>query len=242
MRISRVHTELPLATGQELVLGADASHYLSRVLRLRLDASIHLFNARDGEFLARVAAIEKKAVTVLLQERRREPAPPRLSIHLGLGLSRGDRMDFGIQKSTELGVTQITPLYSRFGEVKLSGDRADNKRRHWQQIAVNAAEQCGRLDVPQIYAPIPLQEWQDAVHDDTPCLMLDPSGADTLTGQPITSAVNVVIGPEGGFAAEELESARKAGFRIVALGSRVLRTETAPIATLAILQHLYGDM
>jgi 16S rRNA (uracil1498-N3)-methyltransferase len=241
MRISRVHTDLQLATGLELPLDAETSHYLGTVLRLRPNALVHLFNARDGEFAASLIDVSKGCVTVRIDALQRAPQPPALAIHLGLGLSRGDRMDFGIQKSTELGAAQITPLYSQFGEVRLTGDRADNKLRHWRKIAINAAEQCGRLDVPVINPPQSLVDWHDGL-EEMPRLLLDPSGSTSLTGLNTRAGLAVMIGPEGGFSDEEISWGSANGFAIVALGSRILRTETAPIAALAILQHLYGDM
>ena len=241
MRISRVHTDYPLQSGSELTLDAEASHYLGTVLRLRTDSIVHLFNARDGEFAARLTAASKKSVSLLIGEQQRAPQTNALAIHLGLGLSRGDRMDFGIQKSTELGATQITPIYSQFGEVRLTGERIENKLRHWRKIAINAAEQCGRLDVPAINPPESLVDWQASLGEG-PCLMLDPTGTDSLAGLTTDHGLNVLIGPEGGFSDEEISWGRANGLAIVALGTRILRTETAPVAALAILQHLYGDM
>ncbi|NQV70739.1 MAG: 16S rRNA (uracil(1498)-N(3))-methyltransferase [Pseudohongiella sp.] len=278
MRISRVYFEAQLQAGATVRLPAESAHYLAHVLRLRVDDHVHLFNARDGEFLVRITQIKKADVDVLVEkqvvqgqlvggqlvkgqlaegqlvrgqlaeeqltENQGVNGQSRLKIHLGLGLSRGDRMDFAIQKSTELGVSEITPLYTEHGEVKLKADRLEKKLQHWRKIAINASEQSGRLEIPEIHTPSPLAEWQQGL-DAGFSLMLDPSGEDKL---PLNTAalqfeqVNLLIGPEGGFSATEIHSARNQGLVIVALGTRILRTETAPIAALAILQHLYGDM
>jgi|FLOH01.1.fsa_nt_gi 16S rRNA (uracil1498-N3)-methyltransferase len=268
MRISRVYFEAQLQAGATIRLPAESAHYLAHVLRLRVDDHVHLFNASDGEFLVRITQIKKADVDVLVEkqvvqgqlvggqlvkgqlaegqlaEKQGVNGQSRLKIHLGLGLSRGDRMDFAMQKSTELGVSEITPLYTEHGEVKLKADRLEKKLQHWRKIAINASEQSGRLEIPEIHTPSPLAEWQQGL-DAGFSLMLDPSGEDKL---PLNTAalqfeqVNLLIGPEGGFSATEIHSARNQGLAIVALGTRILRTETAPIAALAILQHLYGDM
>lgn len=265
MRISRVYFEGQLQTGAVVALPGESSHYLAKVLRLRIDDCVHLFNEDDGEFLARITRIKKSAMELVVEKAIGEKAigeksnignpevekqplegettQAELKIHLGLGLSRGDRMDFAIQKSTELGVRQITPLYTEHGEVKLKADRVEKKLLHWRKIAISASEQCGRLHIPKINAPCLLSDWQQNT-DGQFNLMLDPSGQDKLPSKAsaVVKQLNLLIGPEGGFSAREITAAQKQGFAVIALGRRILRTETAPIAALAILQHLYGDM
>lgn len=250
MRISRVYFESQLKTGAVVALPTESSHYLAKVLRLRVDDCVHLFNEDDGEFLARITQVKKSAVELVVEKPITEDPSlegdanqAELKIHLGLGLSRGDRMDFAIQKSTELGVRQITPLYTEHGEVRLKAERAEKKLLHWRKIAISASEQCGRLHIPKINQPCSLSDWQENT-DGEFNLMLDPSGQDELPSRASTviKQLNLLIGPEGGFAEREILTAQKQGFAIVALGKRILRTETAPIAALAILQHLYGDM
>lgn len=243
MRTTRIYQKQHLSSGARLVLDADTSHYVGTVLRLRPNAELLVFNPDDGEFAAQIVAVEKRAITVELGTLLRAAQPMLLSIHLGLGISRGDRMDFAIQKSTELGVARITPLYSQFGEVKLQGDRAENKLRHWRKIAASAAEQSGRLDIPEIAAPLALDEWQQQLGNITR-LMLDPSGSERIGASNAAhdNGIALLIGPEGGFAEQELDWGRKHGFSLVTLGPRILRTETAPVAALAILQNRFGDM
>lgn len=243
MRTTRIYHNQPLVSGCSLNLDAETSHYLGTVLRLRTGATLLVFNSRDGEFAAHIVSVDKQALTVELGAQQRTPQAASLAIHLGLGISRSDRMDFAIQKSTELGVSQITPVYSQYGEVKLKADRIENKLRHWSRIATSAAEQCGRLDIPVVSTPQSLAEWQSTLGETTR-LLLDPSGAEKI-GQVAGSREQgfaLLVGPEGGFAEHELEWGSKHGFTIVTLGPRILRTETAPAAALAILQHRFGDM
>ena len=151
-------------------------------------------------------------------------------------------MDFGIQKSVELGVSAITPLYSEHGEVKIKQpERLTRKLQHWQRIAVNAAEQCGRLDVPEIHEPI---EVANAIADESKVtqVLFDASGDIGIEDIAVGDSLAILTGPEGGFAPRELEMARERDCQIVKLGPRILRTETAPLAALAILQNRFGDL
>jgi len=242
MRISRVYTDSPLEIDCSLQLGAVVSHYLAHVLRLAVADRVHLFNGRDGEFDAQITRISKHEVWVLLRQQLRGPEATALRINLGLGLSRGDRMDFAIQKSTELGVCSITPLTTQHGEVKLKAERIENKLRHWRKIAVGASEQSGRLDVPEICSPTTVADWHDSNAEGLN-LLLEPGGQDQFPASTGDSArINLLIGPEGGFSEQEIKWGRDQHFSIVGLGTRILRTETAPIAALSILQYLYGDM
>jgi 16S rRNA (uracil1498-N3)-methyltransferase len=271
MRISRIYFGEKLASETTAILSADISHYLGKVLRLKSGDQIHLFNETDGEFLASVSNVKKSAVEVDIGSMVRAAEAATLQINLALGISRGDRMDYGIQKSSELGVSRITPLYTEYGEVRLKADRVENKLRHWSKIAVSASEQSGRLDIAEVTAPCGLEQWAR----DLPVglnIMLEPSGSQQLSAElssklslglspelspelsPQLSPqqqnsqnssvknVNLIIGPEGGFSAKEIQWAEQAGFLITSLGKRILRTETAPVASLAIIQHLFGDM
>lgn len=241
MRLSRIHLETTLALGNILELPSDLSHYLSKVLRLKPGNSVTVFNAAAGEFLAEITDLAKHSVSIKLLEQIAEPSTVELQITIGLGLSRGERMDFAIQKSTELGVARIVPLITLHGEVKLKQDRVDNKLRHWRKIATNASEQSGRLSVPEIEPPRLLRDWDNTAAELN--ILLDPRGAKGFSpSDGNVSAINLLIGPEGGFAEEELAWGRENGYSIVSLGQRILRTETAPVAALAILQNRYGDM
>ena len=244
MRLSRVYLDSPLALNAAISLPKEIAHYLSNVLRLRVDDELLVFNSQQGEFRARVTSVTKRAVDIELLEKRRAALDAAkqasLSIHLILGLSRGDRMDFAVQKSTELGVNEITPIYTEYGEVRLKPERVEKKLQHWQKIAISACEQSGRLDVPVIHKPVSLMEL--SLSKSANKWMLEPSGSDALPQSIAENNVVLLIGPEGGFSENEIDWAQCNDFQVVALGSRILRTETAPVAALAILQHKYGDM
>lgn len=240
MRLSRVHIDHSLELDSRISLPKDTAHYLFNVLRLRNDDELLVFNSQQGEFRARVSNASKREMDIELVELSRSPHSALLSIHLCLGLSRGDRMDYAVQKSTELGVTEITPVYTEYGEVRLKADRVEKKLQHWHKIAISACEQSGRMDVPSVHSPVPLEEM--LLSSSANKWLLEPSGNDVLPTAIDQKNIQLVIGPEGGFSDTELDWARSEGFKIVSLGSRILRTETAPVAALAILQHAYGDM
>lgn len=244
MRLSRVYLDSPLALNALISLPKEIAHYLSNVLRLHVNDELLVFNSQQGEFRARITWAAKRTVDIELIEKMRgahdTAKQATLYIHLILGLSRGDRMDFSVQKSTELGVNEITPIYTEYGEVRLKPDRVEKKLQHWQKIAISACEQSGRLDVPVIHKPISVMEL--SLSENANKWMLEPSGSDVLPQSIAENNSVLLVGPEGGFSADEIGWARCNDFRIVALGSRILRTETAPVAALAILQHKYGDM
>ena len=164
-----------------------------------------------------------------------------LTLTLGLAISRGDRMDYAIQKSTELGVTAVVPLLTERTEVRLKGERQAKKLRHWRQIAISACEQCGRNRLPTIHDIQPLSGWLGTVPDGSR-LLLHPRAQYGIGDVEAPAAAVLLVGPEGGFSDREVDAATAAGFRPFALGPRVLRTETAPVAALAILQYCWGDL
>lgn len=159
MRRSRIYQQQKLIADSTLVLDSEGSHYLGRVLRLKPGDAVNLFNSNDGEFSATVERVDRHSVTVKLLEKQENFANPQLAVHLGLGLSRGERFDYAIQKSTELGVSLITPVVTEFCEVRLGQDRLQKKSAHWQKVAISASEQCGRSSVPEIGEPMDLGEW-----------------------------------------------------------------------------------
>ncbi len=239
MRLSRFYTDHALVPDTDVVLDGDQAHYLGKVLRVKPGQHCLLFNGADGEFLAEVTDVSKRDVRLRLLERRESTPDSSLAVHLGLGLSRGERMDYAIQKATELGVTEITPLFTEFSEVKLSNERADKRAAHWQKVAVSASEQCGRSSVPVIHSPMPLTEWVAAVPAGQGFL-LDHTGSPGFSGA-APDAVCLLVGPEGGTSDTEKSLAIAAGFTTVKLGPRVLRTETAPVVALTALQLQWGD-
>ena len=241
MRVSRHYIDMPLQAGSEIRLPADIAHYLSKVLRLPVGAQLTVFNGVDGEFSAHLVQASKQETVLMIDGLVLAQARPALRLELGLGLSRGDRMDYAIQKATELGVSKITPLFTEHGEVKLKPDRLENKLRHFQKICVNAAEQCGRLDVPELDTPVSVEEFL-AQDSQAVRVLLEPGGDGRISRDEAINSIEILIGPEGGFSKRELELAQNSECLVVGLGPRVLRTETAPVAALAVLQFLYGDL
>jgi len=238
MRLSRLFVDTPLAAGLVELPEAQA-HYLARVLRLPVGAAVQLFDGSGLEFLGTLAEVGKKRVSVELQAGIPGQPDSPLRVHLGQGLSRGERMDWAIQKATELGVAEITPIFSGRCEVRLKDERADKRLAHWRQIAISACEQCGRSSLPQIHAPQTLGAWQETLEADLK-LVLHPV-AEPLESHARPATLALLIGPEGGLDDSEVDAARQHGFQPARLGPRVLRTETAPVVALAVAQQLWGD-
>lgn len=243
MRIPRVFIPEPLLIGQPLELSGDIAHYIGTVLRLKAGNTVALFNGDDGEFLAELQDVSKKQARLLPREAVDNHADPTLPVHIGIGLSRGDRMDTVIQKSTELGVSRVTPLFTERCEVKLDERRAAKRQAHWQKVAISATEQSGRCRVPVIEAPLAMTDWLQLSHPGC-CLVLDPYAQARLTLSPDhgQGPVTLLSGPEGGLTDEEIRAAAGQGFLPMTLGPRILRTETAPLAAVSILQYLVGDL
>ncbi len=243
MRHTRLHCEDSLAEDAPLRLEADVAHYLGNVLRLRQGHCVYVFNAKDGEFVACIEHLGKKHAELRLGRRLREAVMPKLDIELCLGLSRGDRMTWAIQKSVELGVSRITPFLSARGEKKPPTDRSASRLGHWRRVSVSAVEQSGGFRIPDFSEPKPLDEILSRPPEpDRERLLFDPAGAQSLPEALPGNRLRIVTGPEGGFAEPERKLAARCGYGVVRLGPRVLRTETAPLAVLAIVQHRYGDM
>ncbi|MDH0142627.1 16S rRNA (uracil(1498)-N(3))-methyltransferase [Aquipseudomonas alcaligenes] len=238
MRLSRFFIDAPLSLGQHELPEAQA-HYISRVLRHATGDAVQLFDGSGQEYLGELIEVGKKAVRVELREQLAGQAESPLRIHLGQGLSRGERMDWAIQKATELGVSEITPIVSERCEVRLKDERADKRLAHWRQVAISACEQCGRSVLPVIHAPVSLAKWQGHVQAELK-LVLHPVAA-PLESHARPHSLAFLIGPEGGLSEAEVELAKAAGFHAARLGPRVLRTETAPVVALAVAQQLWGD-
>ena len=241
---TRLFVSGDLINGAEVVIEGDRARYLGRVLRLRVGDEILAFNGTGPEWSASIEAMTRSAATLLIGDESEPGTESPLKINLVQGVSRGERMDFVVQKATELGVKRITPVLTEYGVVKLDEERATRRHEHWQGVAASACEQSGRTRLPLIDAPVPLKEWFGAKTADADVdLILKPGVATTLAriDAPATK-VCVLIGPEGGFSETEYDDADVSGFRAVSLGPRVLRTETAAPAALAILQSLWGDL
>ncbi len=242
MRITRVYADQPLAAESSVELGAGVAHYLGTVLRLTAGDTVHPFNGNDGEFRATIEDIRKKRIRLQLHEPLPRRGDPPLRIHLGLGLSRGERMDYAVQKATELGATSLTPLFTSNSEVKLNPKRAAKRRDHWQKVAISACEQSGRCLPLRIADPMTLTEWL-RVRKDGPAFVLDQRATSSFpTAAPNSEDLTLLSGPEGGLDEAEFETALAHDFRQVRMGPRILRTETAPLVALSLVQYLYGDL
>ncbi len=241
MRAPRFYTAQVLEPGGDVELEADPSQHIARALRMPVGAALVLFDGRGGEYPAVIRAIGKRRVTAAVGEHRELERESPLAIHLGIAISRGERMDWVVQKATELGVRALSPLLSERTEVRLAAERADRKLGHWRRIAVSACEQCGRNRLPQINAPQGLDSWLQSANAERK-LVLHHRAEEIGDHGPAPASVALLIGPEGGLDAAEIAAAEAAGFRSLRLGPRILRTETAPLAAVAILQARWGDM
>lgn len=241
MRIPRFYEPQPLAADTSLVLGDSSTQHIARVLRMRAGEPIVLFNGDGHEYRATLTEVAKRSVSATVNG---VIAPARISplpIHIGQSLSRGERMDYAIQKATELGMASMTPLFSERCEVKLNAERQEKRQAHWQQIAISACEQSLRCDVPPVTAPQTLAHWISTVDAELK-LVLHHHTEQPLGSLAKPASIALLIGPEGGLTEEEVALARQHGFLPVAFGPRVFRTETAPVAAQAILQYLWGDL
>jgi len=244
MRLTRVHVPGPLACGNRHTIEGDAANHIARVLRLERGAALTLFDGRGGEHAARIEEFRKGAVIVAVGERSAADQESRLPLTLAQGVSRGERMDWVVQKATELGVTRIVPVLTERTLVKLDPRQSERKLQHWQGIAIAACEQSGRTRIPDIAPPLALHEFlRQSSEARAVRILLSPTGTQRL-GDLLTpdGGLIVLIGPEGGLAESEQRAALDAGFLAMRLGPRVLRTETAAVAALTLLQHRFGDL
>lgn len=240
MRVSRLYVSATLNVGGRLELDDDAAHYVRTVLRLKQDQTILLFNGQGGEYLCRLSEVSRKTVRVEIEEFMTRDVESPLTVTLGLGISRGDRMDWAVQKAVELGVTQLTPLVTERCVIKFNDDKKQQRLQHWQVIIQHAAEQSGRTRLPTLGEIAGLTGWANQQQDLR--VFLDPYAEQSLADlHPENNRVTLLSGPEGGFSDQERQIARAAGFVPVRMGARILRTETAVLAALTAVQTLWGD-
>ena len=237
----RIYTHQPLTVGSRIELDGSAANHISRVLRMRTGEKLKLFNG-DGYFYdTELEQVGKRNVSARILSAEQANAESALNTHLGQVLSKGERMDYAIQKATEMGVQMITPLISERCDVRLNAERGAKRLQHWQQVAISAAEQCGRAIVPKINPITPINQWIADTQDNELGLVLHHRTTQSLDSLPSPEAVRLLIGPEGGLTQKEIANAEAKGFVATTLGKRVLRTETAPVAALSIIQWLWGD-
>lgn len=242
MRCPRIYSAQVLALGAQITLEADAAHHLARVLRLPIGSPLILFNGDGNEYPAEIIALDKKNVVVVISNVLTEARESPLAIHLGVAISKGERMDWVIQKATELGVTEISPLQTERVEVRLHGEREEKKLAHWRAVAISACEQCARNRIPVINDVQPLFNWIENIQVDAKFVLHHRSVAVLAAQNAAPKSIALLIGPEGGLSELEINAAEQRGFQSLRLGPRVLRTETAPLAALSVLQFLWGDL
>lgn len=241
MKQIRIYQDTKLASGSSVSLDKLASNHLLRVLRLRQGEQFILFNGDGCEYPSKLEIAGKTAIAQI-SEARQTARESALQLHLYQGISKGERMDFAIQKAIELGVSEITPLFCERTVVSLKGDRLTKKQQHWQAIAISACEQSGRNRIPAIH---PAQTFSQALAADKTSLklMLEPTAGQQLSSlQPEDKALSIYIGPEGGFSENEIILAQQNDLRGINLGPRILRTETAALAAVTACQLMWGDL
>jgi 16S rRNA (uracil1498-N3)-methyltransferase len=230
-----------LQPGQNISLPENVIRHL-QVLRVREGEEITLFNGNGHSYPTRLLSLAKRqAVAEVLSEQTADNESP-LAISLIQAVSSGERMDFTLQKSVEMGVTEIFPVTSARSIVKLSGERAEKRQERWQEIVIAACEQCGRNRIPTVHPLLPLsQRLQQLPQSDVRLLMGLHHPTSLKAIQPAPQRITLMIGPEGGWSPEEEAAAFQTGFQSILLGKRVLRTETAALAAIAAMQTLWGD-
>lgn len=242
MSISRIYQATSLELHQSVRLDEKASHHLARVLRASVGDQVTLFNGRGGEFLATISHIDKKSIQVnVISFNPREVESP-VQLTLAQGIARGEKMDFIIQKAVELGVATIIPLITERCNVRLDQEREEKRLQHWQAVAISACEQSGRNRIPDISPPRIYKEWLAGAKADLR-FVLSPHVENKLSEYPLSEQASIIllIGPEGGLSDQEVTASVQHGFLPLNLGPRVLRTETATLAAITVLQTRFGD-
>lgn len=244
MRIPRIYTDQPLYPNREVLLPEQAGEHVARVLRLERGHPLILFNGDGREYDASLATLAKRAVTATVTCVRDADRETPLQLTLAQGIARGEKMDWILQKATELGVTRIVPIVTERTEIKLDEDRAERRLAHWSSVIAGACEQSGRNRLPEIELPQRLDRWLGTLGDTSALrLALLPNGGSTLQKLPqMDNGAILVVGPEGGLSDTDTSMLTQSGFVGLRLGPRILRTETAGLAALAALQALFGDL
>jgi 16S rRNA (uracil1498-N3)-methyltransferase len=241
MRISRIFVEQVLEPGGVVTLEGKAAHYLVKVLRLKTGDPLVMFNGDGSDYASELISTGRGELGLMVNTRLPPAAESDLQITLVQAVSRGERMDYSLQKSTELGVSAIQPMMTERVEVRLDGKRLTSRMAHWRGVMISACEQSGRAVVPQLETPLSLDEW---IGQDTSAtrLVLDPLSNQALSGQTFGDRpLELLVGPEGGLSKPEMNKLSIASVKPVSLGPRILRTETAGPAAIAVMQAVAGD-
>lgn len=240
-RAPRIYHAGSLTLGQEVELAADAANHVARVLRLGEGAPLILFTGDQHIYPAVITQSNKRTVLVRVTAQQASQNESPLIIHLAQGISRGERMDFVLQKSVELGVHSITPLFTERCTVKLQGERLEKRIEQWQRIVISACEQSGRNFIPQVRPALTLNAWLEQAAQGQR-LMLEPRATKTFKTLSQHTAFELLIGPEGGFSPQEQAQCLQQNCLGLQLGPRILRTETAALAAITALQYQFGDL
>ena len=243
MPTPRIYLSTPLQPDSDVVLDSRALGHVVRVLRSRAGDEVILFNGDGNDYAARLVEVRKDYAQCHVQTSQPSATESHLVIELAQGISRGERMDYTIQKAVEMGVQRLIPLSTERSQVKLSGDREAKRLQHWQGIILHACEQCGRSRIPELLPVQRLDQWLAKRAPMTHALFLDPTG--DLSAKDLclpVDSLSLLVGPEGGLSSAERELATRMGFLRLRLGPRVLRTETAALTALAALQAIWGDL
>lgn len=242
MRTPRIYTPCALTLGAETPLDNSTSHYLIKVLRMEVGRPLIAFNGDGTEYSATLTKASKRNASILIESEQECDRESPLHTHLAIAISRGERMDWVFQKATELGVTEITPLFTLRTEIKLKGERLQKKMEHWQQVIISSCEQCQRNTLPKLNDAISLEKFLQTPQTGLK-LALHHRSDQPLKSHPSQQAVTLLIGPEGGLDEVEINQAlTQYQYQALSLGPRVLRTETAPIAALTAVQLQWGDL
>lgn len=239
----RFFTDSPLALNIDVQLSENAAAHATRALRLNTGDHAIIFNGDGFDYECRLTSVKKNSVTATITGANAISNESPLDITLLQGISSGDRMDFTIQKAVELGVRQIQPINSQRSVVKLTHDRAEKRVEHWQNVAISACEQSGRAYVPKVLPPLTLEGWlSQNPYRNTVRILLNPVGAKRLAEiQKPDTAIELLIGAEGGLSQGEIDLATSQSFQSIVLGPRILRTETAALTAISVMQSLWGD-
>jgi 16S rRNA (uracil1498-N3)-methyltransferase len=242
MPVPRLYLPHGLERGATLLLDGDAAHHVRQVLRLGPGATLRVFDGSGAEHHARLCEVQRQRVTVEIGVPCDARPESPLAVTLAQGVPRGERMDFILQKAVELGVTAVQPLWMERSQGRVKGDRLERRMRHWRKVMVSACEQCGRGVLPVLADPLALPAWLDTGRMARTRLVLVPGAPRTLRDiAPPAGELLLLVGPEGGIGDGELAQTGQAGFALLSLGPRILRTETAALAALASVQALWGD-
>ena len=242
MRIPRIYQPAPLSTGQIIELDAQAAAHLTRVLRLKTGDDLVVFNGEGGEYRATVESVERRSASIKIGKFVDRNVESPLELILVQGVSRGERMDYTVQKAVELGVSRIVPVLTERTVVNIKGDRQQRRRDHWQSVANSACEQCSRTIVPEVSPVVSLQDWLSISKEGTRLVLHHRADAGQMGSLNPQGPISLLVGPEGGLSSSEIEAAVSIGYLPLSLGPRVLRTETAAVTALSVLQWVWGDL